>query len=428
MINLTIGSITYTQADIRSIALKHEVNPITATLPINQIEIVMQISQSTPVATWLTLTIDGQIWCKYWVLSCTRASANTYKVKAQSAILLLSRITMPAKMYSSMTVADAVAELMPSGLSYTVDATIGARTISGYCKEQNARDRLQQICFAAGAVVRSFFSSNPIEVIGLDTDADYVPPEKIYRRPKIEYEDVVTAIEVTAYTYTQGTPSAVDEYVQIGNDYYIVSTQVITIANPDAVASDPTNIVKVKECTLINADNASTVATRIATYYFNRIKWTGKILNSGEYLTGDKLSVNTYSATEIISGYATSMKFGFGVGQNADVTLEQAESVEAGSLTVIYTYDGAEITRKVYTLPVGYVYNISNPALWYTSLISKGIYIPLTASVTGTVASGQNTASAAYEEAIIQPFSNRYAEVYAIDDAEQKGDGKVVFK
>lgn len=339
MINLTIGSNTYTQADIRSIALKHEVNPITATLPINQIEIVMQISQSTPVATWLTLTIDGQIWCKYWVLSCTRASANTYKVKAQSAILLLSRITMPAKMYSGMTVADAVAELMPSGLSYTVDATIGARTISGYCKEQNARDRLQQICFAAGAVVRSFFSSNPIEIIGLDTDSNYVPPEKIYRRPKIEYEDVVTAIEVTAYTYTQGTPSAVDEYVQIGNDYYIVSTQVITIANPDAVASDPTNVVKVKECTLINADNASNVATRIATYYFNRIKWSGKILNEGEYLTGDKLSVNTYSATEIISGYATSMKFGFGVGQNADVTLEQAEAVEAGNLTVYYVLE-----------------------------------------------------------------------------------------
>lgn len=426
-ISLVIGSNTYTEADIRSISLKHEVNPITATLPINQLDLVMQISEATPIATWLTLSINGQIWCKYWVLTCTRASANTYKLTAQSAALLLSRITMPAKMYSGTTVADAIAELMPAGVSYSVDPTIANETVSGYCKEQNARDRLQQICFAVGAVVQTFFSNNPIDIKNLDSDAEYIPQNKVYRRPKVEYEDVVTAIEVTAFTYTLGIPSATDEYVQIGNDYYIVSKQVITIANPDARASDPVNVIKVKSCTLINADNASTIATRIATYYFNRIKWSGKILNNGEYLTGEKYSVNTYSESEIISGYATSMKYHFGVGQNSEVSLEQAESVEAGNLTVTYTYNGATIETKSYTLPVGYVYNISNPALWYTSLVSKGIYLPLTEYVTGTIVSGQNTASAAYEEAVIQPFSNRYAEVYAIDEAEQKGDGKVVF-
>lgn len=83
---------------------------------------------------------------------------------------------------------------------------------------------------------------------------------------------------------------------------------------------------------------------------------------------------------------------------------------------------------KSYILPVGYQYEISNPALWYTTEESKGIYRPLTEVVAGTIESGENEATATYEKAIIQPFSTKNAVVYSIDEAEQKGDGKVVFK
>lgn len=86
------------------------------------------------------------------------------------------------------------------------------------------------------------------------------------------------------------------------------------------------------------------------------------------------------------------------------------------------------IATKRFTLPVGYQYQISNPVLWYTSATSKGVYRPITPYISGTIASGRNEDTAHYEKAVIQPFRNKYAEVYAIDDAEQKGDGKVVFK
>lgn len=86
------------------------------------------------------------------------------------------------------------------------------------------------------------------------------------------------------------------------------------------------------------------------------------------------------------------------------------------------------ISTKRFTLPVGYQYQISNPVLWYTSATSKGVYRPITPYISGTIASGRNEDTAHYEKAIIQPFSTKRAEVYAIDDAEQKGDGKVVFK
>ena len=427
-IKVLIGSTEYTEGDIRSISLSHKVNPITTELPINQLQLVMEISAATPVGTWLTLTIDNTVWCKYWVLSCNKASGNTYKITAQSAILLLDRITVPAKMYSAMTVENALAEFMPASIAYTISASVKDLTISGYCPEQSARARIQQICFAVGAMVKSFFSSNPIDIIELDSDADYIPMSEIYASPRIEYEDVVTAVEVTAYTYTLGTPSAVDEYVQVGNDYYIVSKQTITVNNSEATANDPTNIIKVNSCTLINENNASTVATRIATYYFNRIKWTGKILHDGRYIAGNKFAVNTYDDSEIISGYATNMTFSFGVGQSADVTLEQAEAVEAANLTITYKYQTSVIDTEQYTLPVGFAYSLSNPALWFTDTSTRGIYSPVNEYTTGTIVSGANTAEASYYQSIIQSLNNRIATVYNVDEAEQKGDGKVVFK
>lgn len=427
-IKVLIGSTEYSESDIRSISLSHKVNPITTELPINQLQLVMEISAATPVGTWLTLTVDNTVWCKYWVLSCNRASANTYKVVAQSAILLLDRITVPAKMYSSMTVEDALAEFMPASIAYSISADVKDLTISGYCPEQSARNRIQQICFAVGAMVKSFFSSNPIDIVSLDADAEYIPMNKVYSSPRIEYEDVVTAIEVTAYSYTLGTPSTTDEYVQIGNDYYIVSKQVVTVNNSDATANDPTNVIKVNACTLINTSNASAIATRIATYYFNRIKWTGKIIHDGQYIAGNKFSVNTYADNEIISGYATNMNFSFGVGQSADVTLEQAEAVEAGNLVITYKYQTTVIDTQQYVLPVGYVYNISNPALWFTDSSTRGVYSPINEYTTGTIDSGANTAEASYFQSIIQNLNNRRAFIYNVDEAEQKSDGKVVFK
>ncbi len=333
-IKLIVEQTEYDETQIASLSLAHEVDPIAATLKIDQMVAELEIETAMPIAKWVTLEIDDVVWNKYWILSCDKTSEKTYTMTAQSALVLLDRIKLDAIMYSNVTVASALSAFIPNSIVYTIDASIASTTISGYCKDQSARERLQQICFAAGAMVKAFFSQNPLDIVVMDDASDVIPSSDIYFRPKISYEDVITAIKVVAHTYTAGTPSTVDKHVEVGDTSYIETTQDFIVDNPDATEDDPENVMEVKDCTLIGTGNASEIATRIATYYFNRMKWSGKVIHNGAYPAGQRYTVATFNEFEMISGFATSMKYHFGYGQSADITLEQAEGVEAGNLTI----------------------------------------------------------------------------------------------
>lgn len=101
--------------------------------------------------------------------------------------------------------------LNPINISFTVDASLVANTVSGWIPPGTCRDALQQICFATGAMA----STSQSEVLQILPSA---VPDLLYsakidthsaKQLSIELSPIVATIEVVSHNYTQSLTTEV---------------------------------------------------------------------------------------------------------------------------------------------------------------------------------------------------------------------------
>ena len=377
----------------------------------------------------------GGLWAQYWLTSARRVDRGTVRVAAQSDLLLLDKPVLPAKFYDNAAVSDIVEEIFAAlsygfaGSLYALDQAVGAVRLTGFCPEQTARERLQWVCFAAGAMVKSWFGRglSIVPVPGPEDAAALIPMEKTFWKPRVVARSPVTAVTVTGYRFSPGTPQPGDKYVtDQGGATYIYTAVEATIQNPAAQGSQfPENVVRCRGVMLLDEQAAARAAARLARYHFAGLEVRLEAIDDGEYLPGDRVTVCGGEGA-LYTGVITGCDFRFGVQARAALTVAAAERTPSAALVVVARCAGEALDTRRYTLPAGYGYALSNPFIDLDRDGRRRVFRPLSPSVTGTLPAGGDVVYVEYEPALV--LSDGALQVLSVDGLNEAREGEVTIQ
>lgn len=419
---IQIGTEQYTK--ISNLDFAPQTDITGAELAINTFSAVIITDDEidTGVTVYLYDDMDT-LWAAYWLTFAENIGRGQVQIKGESYLTLLDRIMLAPAMYSGKSAPTLIGELFtPLGSgAYSLDSSFSSATVTGYCPEQTARQRLQWVLFVIGAYAKTYFTDK-VEILAVDDAETMIPLNRTFKRPKLNFDDYITAIKVKAYSYTQGTPATVDTWVQVGNDYYIQTEQTFTLSNPSAPATAPENVKEVDGLTLINTNNVSEILTLLSTYFFKRVNVDADVINNADYAPGEKVIVY---ATEdsLVTGYISVCRFSFGKQARSSIRIVQTDVTEGGSLIIKYMYGDQQIGIQSYLFPVGYQYQIENPYIDLTTGTRRRIYRPQVKYAEGTVTSEGITDEEQYDIAL--EFATSILRIYSVDQITQSEEGVV---
>lgn len=240
----------------------------------------------------------------FYIDDSTHRAKGLYDVSCVDAIGVLDEDPFPAGMYSGYPAKALLEEIIGGHFALELDAPLAAVGITGYLPEGTRREALQQVAFALGAIV----DTSGTDAIRIYRDRENTPARfpaaRVYTGGAVDTSAVVTAVRVTAHSYS--LEGGGNDTVEVGGQTYFHTTSVTEITNPKATASDKANVVEVKEATLVNAGNALAVAQHLYDYYARRARQRVKIVMDGER-PGDRIAAPTPWGT-YVSGFVTSMQ------------------------------------------------------------------------------------------------------------------------
>lgn len=430
--HVTINGTDYSK--IKNLSFAPETSVAASSVPVNEFSVEILTTDDITIGQYAELYDDrtgsviNHLWARYWIVYAEHRDANTVEIRAKSDLYRLERRQLPAVLYSNEPIGDVLADIFADlgANAYAVDSRILLNeTVSGFCPEQSARDRLQWVCFTAGAYIRTFFSAKTV-ITRVDETQSMIPMADTYYKPTVTYKEHITALNITAFAFSQGDPETTDEWVTDGTNYYIVDRRVFSLPNPDAPAGAETNEVTFEDVYLVNNGNADTILARLGQYYFKRAEIEADVINNAKYVPGDLVSLYT-DEDEMFSGYIDSAAFQFGLQARSRIHLTGVDSDNSdwviGRLTVIGRfrvdeYTGAALLRTdYYSWPVGYPYSIENPFVEG----SRYVYRPENAYATGTMNSEAQTVTEYYVAAIRQLTAG--LEIVSMSDALQAEAG-----
>ena len=189
--------------------------------------------------------------------------------------------------YDVMPAGEIIDEIMTSlgWTDYYVDPEIVEMTLSGIIKPCSHRAALQQVLFAFG-VCAATDGGETIRIFSPGGTPESIGAGRTYTGASVDTSAVVTAVRVTAHTYTKSS----DGSIEIGGERYRDTETVYTVENPDVTSNTKTNVVEITGATLVSAANGQAVAQRVYNYYAKRDAARAKIVWRGEKL-GDAVTL-----------------------------------------------------------------------------------------------------------------------------------------
>jgi hypothetical protein len=426
--HVTIGSTTYTE--IKNLSFEPQIDITGDSVPINEFSVDIKTGNEIEVGQYAYLYDDlNQLWAKFWITYADQKDSEFVEVIAQSPLTLLDRVILPPVMYLSATsistALDAVFSALTGFATYTLDSSLQSATVSGYCPEQNARERLQWICFACTAYVRQSFTDT-IEIKALDeSTVTDIPMNQTYWKPSVAYRDYVTSIELTQYAFVQGTPSQTDEYVTVDDVTYIRTDNTFELTNPDAPATASPNTIRIDDVYLVNIDNVSDIASRLALLYFARQEVSADVINNRTYEPSQKVSVQLDDERGAV-GYIESADFNFGLQAKSTLKIVASVLRNLSNLVIKYMYQGIAIATRRYNFPEGYQYTISNPFFNKSSGTHRYIYRPVNEYATGTITAGDNVNEQQLEIALHWYGTEKVLHIISVSSMEFDSEDKVL--
>lgn len=402
-----IDDVEYTE--LKNLSFAPSADLTGTSIPINEFQVDIYTDDTFSLGSWANLYDDADnLWASYIITYSQRINPDAVQIRAQSDIALLDRITLEPCYYNGAYAESVLDETIINASDsapglwapwpYHIDDSLKNKTIAGFCPQQTARERLLWVCLVIGAYVKGSFN-NEIEILPIDNSADLIPMGDTYWRPKVTTKETVTKINVKSYSFTRGTPQSTDTWVTDGTNYYIVTEQENSLANQSAALGTLDKEISIDGVYLVNSSNVSTVLATLAQWYFNSVQIEADVINNAAYAPGDRVMLYT-DEEHIKSGYITGAVFAFGLQSKATLTLTGTGDIEAANLIITYQYDGMQLDKKTYLLPVGMTYTITNPYIDTTMNGHRYIYRPEDEAATGTIASGTNTDTEDYDIAL----------------------------
>lgn len=415
------------QYPVKNLNFAPQVDMTGNSMPVNEYTCDVITTDEIPVACIGHRLRDemDQSWAEWPLRKVIRVAANCWRVTASSWLKALEYTELEPRMYEEVTASAAIAECFGEyNNGYTISPSIQFKTVSGFAPAQNARERLTWLLFVLGAFPVDVFRGD-VYIRAVDDTETLVPPGRTFMRPSLDTGDTVTAIRLTSYTFREGTE---EEWQSDDNSFqfptpWIATPQTFELTNPDADEDAPENPVVFDSLYLINPDNVSEIAQRLAKYWFNPVEASVACVNNAQYRPGD-LALAYTDIDRMISGYVQQATFAFGKQARSTLKLIGVTKITPAKLTVRYTYQNGIIGKAVYYLPVGYTYSIDNPYIDKTVKGVRRVYRPQESAVTGTMAEGNNTATAAYDIAL--EYKGKRLTVYSVDSITKQDEAGVI--
>lgn len=358
--NIAYGEIKlFGSSDIVSANIVEEVNVLSSEISINTFNLRLHsndalfdilnpqgvyeaLQQKQPLT--VTETVNGVIkqMGTFYLDEWENDTENTVKLTGIDLVGIIDKTTFKGGIYSSETVANIIDEIMDSAdAEYDLDSSYSAVTLSGWVPICTHREALQQVAFAIGAIV-DCSRGNKIYIYPIsDTTVSNIPSSRKFLGQKVTLKPIVTGVEVTAHNYTEDTTSEeifndtlttgtheiqFDEpyhdlsitgatisesganyailsvssggTVILNGQKYIDSTKIFSVYMSGLPANEKTNVLKVKDATLVSNSNGQTTAQRIYDYYQKRYKYEGQIILDSEEV-GSTYTIDSLNSQKI---------------------------------------------------------------------------------------------------------------------------------
>lgn len=237
----------------------------------------------------------------YYINGASRAAKRVYDIDCHDALGVLSESQFGGGAYLSGVSAKALLETICAPFAVEYAEGVTDKTLKGVLEAQSKRDAIQQVIFAWGVCLATDGGSK-LRVFNLPDAAKVIPKNRTFVGASVETASIVTAVKVTAHTYTADSNGS----VQIGGASYNDTETVYTVNNPNVTATDRQNVVEITGATLVSKDIGQTTAQRVYNYCQKRDTVSAKIVYAGERL-GDKISVYT-PWVSLVSGHLKKME------------------------------------------------------------------------------------------------------------------------
>lgn len=321
-------------AQLRSVNVIQELNPISAELSINTVDFVLDddsgIDYSFQSKQPLTVSFNGQLRATTFVSRSQRQTKTTWKVESEDYIGQLTSLTFLGDVYTDKNAKELLESIFSQAkIPVEIASDFDDVTLTGYIPVVDCREAVRQICFAIGAVC-STADSDKVKIYKLNDEiTQVIPLTRIMQGQSFEESERVTSVNLTAYKYipieetieaykaseggvgdnifvmfseplhdlsitngeilknTNNTLKSSANYAIIkanntnciltGKKYDVVTT-IYTKNNPIVAASDLENVEEVTGATLVNSSNAETILEKFYNYAIKKNSIKLKIL------------------------------------------------------------------------------------------------------------------------------------------------------
>lgn len=323
--------------ELRSVNLLQGCSPISEELEINTMDCTISSRDPVPFIFQrkqpMEVYHDDTLQAVTYITGATRSGVSLYDVETGDKVGLADESTHTGGVYSGITFAALVDEILGGAFAYEIDAALREVTLSGWLPIATKRENLAQAAFATGAIVDTSMSdririfSPPAEI------SSTFGKDRIFSGGTIDTTALVTAVEVTEHSYKQGTEESelyndvldgaarvtfgepmhgltitggtitahganwaditgTGGTVVLSGKAYLHQTRIITLRNPDVSAVDAENVVQVTDATLVTSSNSAAVAQRVYDRYQMRETVSCDVVLHDEK-PGDRVSVET---------------------------------------------------------------------------------------------------------------------------------------
>ena len=214
--NLTDGiSREFYNEELTRCEIIEEIDSNNKALSINEASLVILPSTTAGVSFQRTLPLyiyrNDVLFGKFFVNTSTSNTFKTlYNLKANDYISVLEAQTYLGGMYNNVTASTLFADILGE-IPYTLDAELGAKTISGYLPIMNKREALRQVAFCLNAEVDTSRSDGVLIKSLATTSSRDIPPSEIVSINTTQ-ENIVTQIVLETTTLTTKNASTDNIY------------------------------------------------------------------------------------------------------------------------------------------------------------------------------------------------------------------------
>ena len=195
--------------DLDSIDIEENVDLIESELAIDVFNVVVKYVQgngadlrAVPYGTPVFHYVNGSLVRKYYIKKIDRVGRTKFKISTFSAIGILSRQYHKGGVYTGITFADLIDDLIDDAVPYSCDLDVGATKIFGWLPYATKRENLHQIMFAENiSIVKDANCDIRFTFLRLPQTPAEIPQNRIFIGGAIEYPAVASLVQLTEHSY-----------------------------------------------------------------------------------------------------------------------------------------------------------------------------------------------------------------------------------